>query len=370
MRPEISRCPTCGSPEARLHRAIQAEGEVVSVCADAFHVARIRSEESKGNLGTEISKWADAAMFRSEPMPEGQAGPKVTLLNATPDPLGSLAALCKMYTGGVVRSLADVTDEERRHHFEDVTKSELQGPLEVVHFHFLVENVTRSFTHQMVRQREAFFAQESMRFAVPEEDWVNSDRVPYPPSVASGEQLVRDSWDKAVYDVQEGYRHLIDLGVPAEDARGLMPHSITTRLHWAVSLRGLLYVAGLRLCTQAQFEWRLVMASAVKALRGYSSGERFADPAGYIYGEDDDWQFEAIADRLRPICYQTGRCGFKAKMDRPCAIRERVDANERNGRPSSEWHKTVGEPEEDSGVLEAIHPYEWAADPTAARRKG
>jgi flavin-dependent thymidylate synthase len=314
-------------------------------------------------------------------MPNGEAGPRVTLLNATPDPLGSLAALNFMYSGRVVRNLAEITDAERRMWLEEVTKSELQGPLEVVQFHFLVEGVTRSFTHQMVRERQAFFAQESLRFAVPEEDWVASGRVPYPPSVAGGEWIAQTAWDDAVAMAQTGYEQLINLGIPAEDARGLMPHSITTRLHWVLDLRGLLHVAGLRLCTQAQFEWRYVMASVVQTLRGFSHTTRKdLNSASYIF-ENDAWQFQLIADKLRPVCYQIGRCGFKNKFDRPCSIRDRVDANERESRPAKYWDKPLEgcavDPQCSGGLLcdspvtliEPIHPSEWAADPTAARRK-
>lgn len=314
-------------------------------------------------MSNEVQRYADAAMFRSEPMPKGQSGPTVTLLNATPDPLGSLAALCKMYTGTVVRSLADITDEERRFYFKDVFKSELQGPVEVAQFHFLVENVTRGLTHQMVRQRQAFFAQESLRFAVPEEDWAISGRVPYPPSVA-GDYLREATWRDGVDAAQVSYDHLINMGVPAEDARGILPHSITTRLHWVVDLRGLLHVAGLRLCTQAQFEWRLVMASAVKALREYRIGP-VTGPATFV--AQDGWQFNLIADALKPVCYQTGTCGFQASADRSCTIRERVLLNAAASRPSVEWEAPGNLPGSHQ-TIEPIHPYEWAADPTAARR--
>jgi flavin-dependent thymidylate synthase len=333
-----------------------------------------------------MSRWADAAMFRAEPMPEGN-GPQVYILNATPDPLGSLAALCEIYQGRVVRSLSEVDDKQRRYWLEEVTKSPLQGPLESITFHFLIERVTRAFTHQMVRGRHAFYAQESMRFAVVDEErW--GERVAYPPSLAAEPEpypawdalndnekqyiLARDAWDDAVITSQLAYNRLIEAGIPAEDARGLMPHAMTTRLHWVVSLRELLHVAGLRLCTQAQFEWRLVMAQLVNALRQYGTDNtrgayRRPDQVdGTIRPSHDGWQFALVADLLRPVCYQEGRCTFMAKDDRACAIRERVNANARAGRPSSEWHEPYI-----TGALDigSISPYEWAADPSAARKR-
>lgn len=310
-------------------------------------------------MSQEVSRWADSAMYRSEPMPEGvgKEGPRVTLMNATPDPLGSLAALTAMYEGRVVRDLRVLSRAERMAAFEAMTKTALSGPLEVAQFHFLVEGVTRSFTHQMVRGRQAFYAQESLRFAVvDEESW--GDRTAVPPSVALSDDSIA-AWDSAVVGAQAAYQELIDRGIPAEDARGLMPHAITTRLHWVIDLRGLLHVAGLRLCTQAQFEWRQVMAGVVKSLRSYAMDQRGNEHA-------DAWQFRHIAAQLQPVCYQEGRCGFMAEFDRSCTIRSRVELNARMGRPSTEWgNEYYGEPL----PIPAIHPREWATDATAARRR-
>jgi thymidylate synthase (FAD) len=337
-------------------------------------------------MSKELSRWADAAMFRSEEMPEAaRTGPVVTLLNATPDPLGSLAALCSIYTGRVVRSLADLTDDDRREAFAEVMKNPLQGPLESIQFHFLVEGVTRAFTHQMVRGRHAFYAQESLRFAVPDEDWLSTRRIAYPPSLAREPKpyrpdeftngygseadyqyaLRRDQWDDAVSTINNAYQQLVDSGVPAEDARGLLPHAITTRLHWVCSLRELLHVSGLRLCTQAQFEWRSAIASAVKALRKHKRHHYAAAPDG-TSTRMDGWQFQLIADRLQPVCYQTGACAFKSRMDRPCSIRDRVDANEEADRPSADWGESY---KPNYGVpIAAIDPAEWLTDPNAARK--
>jgi thymidylate synthase (FAD) len=325
-------------------------------------------------MARDLSRWADSAMYRSEPMPRGddyRVRPTATVLNATPDPLGTVAAVCGVYSGRVVRDLSEISDDERRQAFTDMLATELQGPLEVAQFTFLIEGVSRSWTHQAVRERGAFFAQESMRFAVVEgEDW--TDRSALPPSIQEG-SLAYAAWDRAVTEAEDCYTEMINLGVPAEDARSVMPHAMTTRLFWTTDLRGLLHVAGLRLCTQAQFEWRAVMAEVVKALRQYASGPAGTGPdeGGYCdaaHGEDA-WQFGFIADQLRPVCYQKGQCGFMAKFDRNCTIRERVEMNARAGRPSAEWNQKAEVVEGGAVItIEGISNAEWAADPAAARR--
>jgi hypothetical protein len=67
-------------------------------------------------MGKEVSKnYSDKAMFTAAPVADKT--PKVYLLNATPDPLGSVAAMNYMYTGRPIRSLDEITDEAE---FNDV----------------------------------------------------------------------------------------------------------------------------------------------------------------------------------------------------------------------------------------------------------
>jgi thymidylate synthase (FAD) len=107
-------------------------------------------------MSKEIVKFADDAMHQAAPIqrePGEPVRPKVHLLSATPDPLGVIAAACSMYGGKPCYSLADITDEDRKYHWQQAMATHLKAPLEFVHFHFFIEGVTRSFTHQMVRQR-------------------------------------------------------------------------------------------------------------------------------------------------------------------------------------------------------------------------
>lgn len=327
--------------------------------------------------GNEIQRWADKAMFQSEDMPfdVNKDGPQVHLIGMTADPLGHIAATSKMYKGEVVRSLSDVTHAERHQYFDEIKATKLKAPFEFVKFHFMIEGVTRSFTHQMVRQRTAVYAQESLRFAVK----ANLDEeVALPPSLAGLPQdhPQRVLWRQGLNRLDDVYNALIADGVPAEDARGLLPHNVTTRLHYSTDLRALQDHAGNRLCTQAQFEWRQVWVRIVEAIRNYrphaafirsavNSSQSFREELAHA-DASDAWQYEKIADLFRPVCYLTGKCEFMANFDRPCSIRDRVQMNHEIGRPSSEWHEsTVGQ-----GLpinIAAIKPHEWLMDPGAAR---
>lgn len=343
---------------------------------------------------TRLQKWVDPAMYAAEPVPSG--GPRVHLLWATPDPLGVVAAAATLYTGTVRRSLDDVTHAERRRYLAELHQTKIKAPLEFVQFHFLLEGVTRGFTHQLVRQRTATFVQESTRFAVKEDMPVGR-----PPSIAdmTEEKLGMTyhdtprgrwagAWDDAVQAVNEAYDYLIATGMPAEDARGLLPTNLLTRVHWSTDLRALLDHAGNRLCTQAQFEWRLVFAKVAQAIREYDPLEnvmRCAARAGagedaadllQVVQEVDRWQWEALADLLRPICYQTGKCEFNSGLDRACSIRDRVQARaQHGGRDTAQWYKpfVYNDFNEKTGrqdtvvTVPGIEAREWLADPGAAR---
>lgn len=336
----------------------------------------------------EVQRWADAAMFRAEDMPfdVNKDGPQVYMLSGTPDPLGSVAAFSAMYTGKVIRDKRDVTNDERNYHLQQMLKTKLKAPLEAVDLHFMIEGVTRSFTHQMVRQRTAVYAQESLRFAVKEDI---STAVALPPSLAdvepfTDEELGRLSadeealgrlpkprqmmfeWQMIVLEVDHSYTKLVNMGMPAEDARGLLPHNITTRLNYHTNLRALQDHAGNRLCTQAQFEWRRVLARMVESIRNYCSNPDHPNhhDGDMEFPDCDNWQWYQIAKIFKPVCYLTGKCEFGAEFDRECSIRGRVTEFSKRGIPSSEWEAGVVT---DDAVLPSILPYEWMLDPEAAR---
>lgn len=286
----------------------------------------------------EITNYVDQAMFSAQPISEvAMERPIVHLLSATPDPLGSLAAACMIYEGKAVHNLSEVTNEQRRFYFDDIWNTTLQAPLEDIDFHFVVEGLTRASWDQMVRQRTANFGGESLRFSV---------KLPLATVVRPGPTIRTKKHQlihlKAVEAIEEAYSTLIAEGIPAEDARGLIPLNVLVQGHWKTNLRNLSTEIGKRTCTQAQWEWRMILLSMRETILNFP---------GYIteYNGigDTGWQFEYIANYQKlwqPVCFKTGRCMFKAKADRGCTIRERVE----------------------DGKFDQINPEEYMLDPTAA----
>lgn len=357
----------------------------------------------------EISKWADDAMFEAQEI-DASKGPEVYLLSCNNDPLGSIVAAAHAYKGIFHASLAEITDDERRHYLAEVQKTVLEMPLEAVNFHFRISGVTRGFTHQLVRQRTAAYSQESTRFAVKErvpvglppslkdtdtDEWKHNfqeykemlgstgqfslaDARAYAAKYTSQKNRWRHKWDELMAEIEVVYNELVNDGMPAEDARGALPTNLLTQVNYFTNLRGLKGHSGLRLCTQAQYEWKEVWAQIIGAIREYGETQYYTVSETELSSK---WQFDALADIFRPDCYYAGKCTFKADFDRKCSIRDRVDANAEINRPSTEWHLQEwvdesgrrGQPTGDGLTGEimlgipAILPQEWLLDPSAAR---
>lgn len=329
----------------------------------------------------DVQKWADRAMYAAQPIEAG--GPKVVVLSCNPDPLGSVAMATMTYEGKFPGGLHEITDEQRRFYLDDVQKAKRWAPLEFVNIHFLISGVSRTFTHQLVRQRTAAYAQESMRFAVKESvpvhlpaslvgtvpwsEWwekcggelfpvlvsgINREQTAlidkYAIEQASKEQLWRREWDEWMSDTESSYNALIDAGMPAEDVREGLPVGTLTRIHYTTDLRYLLEHCGQRLCTQAQYEWKQVWQEIMRALTEFGEDQTYMSAVGSedaVYGENvgetyfrsSAWQFDELVKIFKPICYQTGKCEFNSSADRFCAIKERVNGFADLGVPSIEW---------------------------------
>jgi len=273
----------------------------------------------------DIRKWADEAMYSATPLDSdnGVIKPRVTLEYMTDNPLRRMAVAAGQYEGKPFHSPDEITEEYAMHVLRNASKS-LSAPLEFIDLHWYFENVTRSFTHQLVRQRAgAVYIQESMRFAVKEDA---AHEVVMPPSIAvlADDDPMRVIWENHVASTGWVYNALVNGGIPAEDARGGLLINTGTRIHYKTNLRALVQHAGLRLCSQAQYEWKQVWALMIQEIM--------------LYGpQEEGWQQREIVKLFKPVCYNTGKCEFMASTDRWCVIRDRVQAHHDKGDPPELW---------------------------------
>lgn len=178
---------------------------------------------------------------------------KVELLqhNAAGEKIAALAAkLC--YSDSDLRGLSEkVSLSEQNEFIEKLATMGHFSVFEHVSFTFGVEGVSRALTHQLVRHRVASYSQKSQRYVK------QGDSFPFiiPPTVAENPEAKKIFYD-AMKDVASAYTKLSELGLPAEDARYVLPNACETKIIISMNARELLHFFSLRSCLRAQWEIR------------------------------------------------------------------------------------------------------------------
>ncbi len=101
-------------------------------------------------------------------------------------------------------------------------------------------------------------------------------------------------------------REMVEAGVPAEDARFLLPNATNTNFKITVNFQSLLHICDLRLCTRAQWEFRKVAAlMRSEVMKVVPELGRYLQPKcgelrmGYCDESEKDWEACPIG-RVRP----------------------------------------------------------------------
>ena len=177
----------------------------------------------------------------------------VELLYHTPDPeraIATAARLCYAPVGAA--ELMETMPEERvRSVLSTIMGSGHFSTLEHASYTFAVDGVSRALTHQLVRHRIASFNQQSQRYV----RFADGVATVKPESVAESEEASA-VFDQAIDAAVEAYGKLLDAGVPAEDARYLLPNAAETKIVITMNVRELLHFFSLRCCNRAQWEIR------------------------------------------------------------------------------------------------------------------
>ncbi|HPC77702.1 MAG TPA: FAD-dependent thymidylate synthase [bacterium] len=177
---------------------------------------------------------------------------KVELLSYTPEPdrvVAISARLCYSKIG--ISELAEkLTDDKIKDLLKKLESSGHLSPLEHANFTFGIEGISRVTSHQLVRHRIASYSQQSQRYVK-----MSNGEFVIPPSIkknSSASELVYNLYDMAM----SVYNKLIQLGIPEEDARYILPQGITTKIIVTMNARELLHFFNLRCCLRAQWEIR------------------------------------------------------------------------------------------------------------------
>jgi thymidylate synthase (FAD) len=224
----------------------------------------------------------------------------VRLLDHTSDPVRSLyVAYRTAYSALTPQTIVDriASDRITRESMLDFIEKRLEtghaSPLEQVSFEFAISGVSRAFSHQFVRHHIGIsFEQQSQRYVA-----FKKGEFPYTVPETVRRAGMAPKMEEAFDKLGELYQEMLDAGVPAEDARFLIPNAANTNFKIVVNFLELLHICDLRLCTRAQWEFRQV-ASQMRAEinRAFPQLAKYIQPKcgdkrwGYCDESIEDWQ--------------------------------------------------------------------------------
>ena len=184
---------------------------------------------------------------------------KVTLLANTPNPEKIVAAAARLcYSNKEVSEILDnFTDEKIEKFINKLISLGHESPLEHVSFIFSVEGISRACSHQLVRHRIASYSHKSQRY-------VKENNFGYitPESIVKN-NMFRE-YDNFMRTVDGYYNKFLKAGIPAEDARYVLPNACCTSIIVTMNVRSLLNFFKHRDCKRAQSEIRALAQEMMK----------------------------------------------------------------------------------------------------------
>lgn len=116
---------------------------------------------------------------------------------------------------------------------------------------FLIEDISRACSHQLVRHRIASYSQMSQRYAKVD---TNEEWYVKPESIKKDTGNFDTSYDCLMRDVSILYNNMCKAGIPNEDARMILPNACFTSTIVSMNARAFIEASTLRTCNKAQWE--------------------------------------------------------------------------------------------------------------------
>ena len=213
---------------------------------------------------------------------------KVTLVEHTPNPEKLIATAAKLcYSASNVEDLQKGLTDDKIHSFlEMLMNLGHESPMEHVTFTFVIEGISRSCSHQLVRHRIASYSQQSQRYVD-----MNQFEYVIPPSIEyASDPALKERYCGIMSSLQKDYdllvkaltvltyenirkeKGFVDGNEPSmeiqkkildqakkqanEDARFILPNACETRIMVTMNIRSLYNFFKHRMCNRAQWEIR------------------------------------------------------------------------------------------------------------------
>ena len=188
---------------------------------------------------------------------ENNNKPVVHLISRPENMLKTIYTACRTcYSADMPINIYEGAEDEEKmlKLIERVVSSGHYSTIEHIQVTFAISNVSRACTHQLVRHRHMSFSQKSQRYVKEKGQF---DYI-IPPTIERDENL-KAKFVEFMEEISKKYCEFTDAGIPAEDARAVLPNACATSIVASLNLRELIHIANLRLCTRAQYEIRMMV---------------------------------------------------------------------------------------------------------------
>lgn len=221
--------------------------------------------------------------------------PKVTLLNWTPLPMETVYSVWEASkTEDPLRTPQQIKDEVPSVDVQELFRAVILQRIPIgehIHFIFMLENVSVSWREQAVRHRIGTNASPErvgvdivMMDVIPDladsSWWSQSMRIQNMGKFAKNgqyrlPQTIADHPDGSVAAayhatmryIEQAYNHLVESGIPMEDARELIPLGAQHRISWDLNIGSLQHIVGKRGCWILQLGiWGPVITGMIEEL--------------------------------------------------------------------------------------------------------
>lgn len=182
--------------------------------------------------------------------------PMVNLISKPEHVLKTIYVACRTCYSALypIKIWEDSADEEKMLSLvKKVLSSGHHSTVEHCQFTFAISGVSRACTHQLVRHRHMSFSQKSQRYVTEKGEF----EYVTPKTIENSD--LNEEYKSMMKTISDFYAKMVEAGIPAEDARAVLPNAATSSLIVSLNLRELMHLAQLRLCTNAQLEIRTLV---------------------------------------------------------------------------------------------------------------
>ena len=211
--------------------------------------------------------------------------PVVNLIAKPENLLKTIYTACRTcYSADSPYEIYKSTDDEEKmlKLISRVISSGHYSTIEHIQVSFAISNVSRACTHQLVRHRHMSFSQKSQRYVKEKGQF---DYI-IPPTIERNPEL-KAKFEVFMGEISNKYQEFVEAGIPAEDARFVLPNATASSMVASLNLREMIHLANLRLCTRAQYEIRTMVKAMCDELV-----------------KSEPW----LKDYLVPKCVRLGYC--------------------------------------------------------------